>query len=317
MVVSGLNILIIFCIVLLSKSFVDWINSSKFNRLKDSIYSDLFKKSDFKYSHYSDAFKGIEVKMDWLDKFQLKYIERSNLKDVLPFANVQLLIVLLISIFVGSALIIFPILKSFLTSILFSFIFANIPLILLDLRSKQMSEKSRREIYGYVSSLRAWSHVQANILYIFEKASEDTLGVLSTYTKQMVAQIKSGLSAEMAMEILRMKVNNQYFDTVMLNMTHAFANQGDISSLLAKLESEASKLEKAYNQRKIKTLLDRTLVFGMMVGILIVLLMILAQNETARHLYIEEPSGRIVLTVASLIYTAGVMMLLKITNFEH
>ena len=218
---------------------------------------------------------------------------------------------------ISSIILFMKIVYNIVTASILASILAAIPLMLLDLRAKIVSESARREVYSYVSALKAWSNVKSDIIYIFDKASQDAAGPLGNFSRQMVAQIRGGLPAEVALEILRLKVNNQYFDTLILNISQAFTNQGDLTKLLSNLEKEAFRLERAYNTRKIKTLMDRTMVFLLLMVTLTIAIYLLTTNESVRMMFVLKPSGQIVLAIASIIFALGVFMQFKITEFNH
>jgi len=313
-IIDGLMLVLFF---IFAKTLVESSSKSRLDRLRTTILNGLGKNTDVKYSLYSDAIKGIDVKMDALDKFHLKYVERPQLKQYFRFANVYLIILVMLIILIVSSILIVPIVGNIVTALVLGGIASSIPLMILDLMGKQMSEKARREVYNYISSLRTWSNVKSDILFIFEKASDDVIGPLSIHTKQMVVQIRNGLSADVALEILRLKVNNQYFDTFILNMTQAFQNQGDLTKLLSKLEKEAFSLEKAYNNRKFKTLVDRIQVFGLMIGTLVIAIYLIGTNESVRNAFVLTITGQLVFMVCTIAFAFGVFLQFKITDFDH
>jgi len=314
-IIFDIGYLILFFI--LAREIVSSIDDSRVSKLRDAIKSNISRSTDIKYSHYSVSSKGIDIKMDAIDKFHLKYIERTDLKQLIKFANVYMIWLVMAIIFITSIILFIKIVYNIVTASILASILAAIPLMLLDLRAKIVSESARREVYSYVSALKAWSNVKSDIIYIFDKASQDAAGPLGNFSRQMVAQIRGGLPAEVALEILRLKVNNQYFDTLILNISQAFTNQGDLTKLLSNLEKEAFRLERAYNTRKIKTLMDRTMVFLLLMITLTIAIYLLTTNESVRMMFVLKPSGQIVLAIASIIFALGVFMQFKITEFNH
>lgn len=302
---------------IIAMEIVKYFDESRLRHLQTSIARNLSKSTDIKYSQYSASNKGIEIKMDAIDKFHLMYIERTNLKQIVGFANVYLVWLAMITLFFVSFIVLVKIVFSAVTATILAAIVASVPLMLLDLRAKHVSEKSRREIYSFVSSLRTWSNVKSDIIYIFEKASQDSAGPLGIFSKQMVTQIRGGLPPEVALEIFRLKVNNQYFDTLILNISQAFINQGDLTKLLINLEKEAFRLERAYNNRKMKTLLDRGMVFVLFISTLSIAIYLLTTSDSVRDMFVLRPSGQLVLTFASLAFAVGVFFQFKITEFDH
>lgn len=309
----GFVLLYLFLAIEIIKSF----DATRINKIRESITNNLAKNTDIKYSQFSSSNKGVEIKMDVIDKFHLKYIERTNLKQIIKFANVYLIWAVMAITFVVFFFIFVKIIYNMITAAILASIVSTVPIMILDIRAKQVSEKARREVYAFVSSLRTWCNVKSDIMYIFEKASQDSNGPLGIFAKQMVTQIRGGLPSEVALEILRLKVNNHYFDTLILNISQAFINQGDLAKLLINLEKEAFRLERAYNNRKIKTLMDRTMVFVLLIITLFVATYLLTTNDSVRNMFVLSPSGQGVLTLATIVFAVGVFIQFKITEFDH
>jgi hypothetical protein len=316
-VILGLEILISIGILIFSIMLVSSLFNQKVNQLRHTFTDILQQQREVNYSHYVNSNRGVQIEMNLLDKFQMKFIERTNMKHYISFMNVYIVIVIISVIFLFSTILIVPIVGNWITAIILGSIVASIPLLGLDLLSKSISERSRRDLYSYISTLRTWANVKADIIFIFSKVASDFDGPLAKHTEQMVTQLKSGLDPEIAMEILRMKVNNPYFDTFILNVTHAFTNQGDLVKLLSKLEKEAFRLERAYHDRKMKTLMDRVMVFGFMIVTLVLSLSLLAGNSSIRTVFVESSTGQVVLSVAFIAFAIGLFNQFKITSFEH
>lgn len=309
--------LFLFLSLFIAIELIKYFDENRIKSLRNSVTKSISKSTDVKYSHYSTSNKGVELKMDAIDKFHLLYIERTNLKQLIPFVNVYLIWLVMAITFFISFIILLKIVFNVITAAILASIVTSVPLMLLDLRGKQVSENSRREVYSFVSSLRTWSNVKSDIIYIFDKASQDSVGPLGIFSKQMVTQIRGGLPPEVALEILRLKVNNHYFDTLILNISQAFINQGNLTKLLINLEKEAFRLERAYNSRKMKTLMNRSMVFVLFITTLSMAIYLLTSNDSVRNMFVLKPSGQFVLIIASLVFAIGVFFQFKITEFNH
>ena len=128
-IIDGLIIVLFF---IFAKTVVESTSKSRIDRIRSTIANGLGKNTDIKYSLYSDAIKGIDIKMDALDKFHLKYIERPQLKLYIPFANVYLIFAVMMAILVFSSVLIVPIVGNIITALVLGGIASSIPLMILD-----------------------------------------------------------------------------------------------------------------------------------------------------------------------------------------
>lgn len=304
------------CFLYLGYFLVTKVKAEDTRFIKSSVEELLKKQGEVDYYRIINSNRNVKFEITLLERINFRYIERSNIKEIVPFATIYILVFFCICIFLVSMTFLLPSIRNLISAVILSGIVAIIPLMLLDVRAKAMSERARRDLFSFVSNLRVWSQTKSDLLYIFDKASQDE-GPLARYSGHMVAQIRKGLSEQQALELFRMKVNNEYFDTFILNITQAFINQGDIVKLLFKLEREAARLEKAYNDRKIKTLMDRMMVLGLMIGTLAIAIFLLTGNDSVRRVYVDSFAGQVVLSVASVFFALGVALMTRVTKFDH
>lgn len=310
------NILIL--ILLLSFSFqLVGVFANTHNLKASKIKKQLFDRQHV--VKYASLMKNddLELQLSFIDKLHIKYIERSGIRLKFPFFSIYWLFSINLITFVGVFYKFMPYLSNIITASIVAGLISYLPYIFLDLMGNFQSEKVRSEITAYTTSLRTWSNVNSDIVYIFEKASEDTKGMLGVHGKEMVMQIRNGLQPELGMNIMKVKVGNPYFDTFMLNISHAFSNTGDLIKLLYKLEREAFKLEQAFEKRKYRTLHDRIIIFGLMLTTLGIALNLIMFNEVIRNIYINTLGGQIVLTIVMGCFATGVYKMFKITEFNH
>lgn len=316
LMIKAVEILLYLSCLYIAYFLVMKINKNDTTFIRQSVEELMKKQGEVDFYKVVNARKNVKFEITLLERINFRYIERSNIKEIVPFASIYILIFISVSIFIFSMVYLLPSIRNLISATVLSGIMAIIPLMLLDLRAKAMSERARRDLFSFVSNLRIWAQTKSDLLYIFDKASQDE-GVLARYSGHLVAQIRKGLTEQQALEIFRMKVNNDYFDTFILNISHAFVNQGDIVKLLYKLEKEAARLEKAYNDRKIKTLLDRIMVIGLMIGTLMVAVYLLTGNDIVRRVYVDSFAGQVVLSVASIFFALGVALMTRVTKFNH
>jgi len=308
----GINA-IIFLLLLYIAYFIVNINHEKYlSDFKNTIL--LESKKNVEYSKFLKLNNGIKIEMTLLEKIHLKYIDQSNLKAYIPFASVYLLILIQVIIFVVLWLPLFKVFRNVITTCAFAGIFSIIPFTMLDALRRYNSELSRRNLSKYITSMSTWAQSKTDLMFLFEKASKDSTGPLSKFTKEMIFQLRAGIEPEVAMEILRLKVNNQDFNRFIIHISHAFINQGRIDVLLKKLEKEAYIVEAKMNQRKYKTTFERFFLAVLLLLVLLLTIYIFKYNIEVREIFVYTWGGQIILTLLSIVFMFAVFMQFKVSN---
>ena len=327
----GLNACLAICIFILVRKavFGFHINNSRvINELKNVMASE----KSFNYSHLSHGINGIEVELDFLDKFHLKYIERTRINDTLPFANAYNLMLLIVVIFISCFIFILSSGINVVADIIISLVISFIPLGLLKVRTKHISEKVRTEVYEYVKALHSYSLIRNDLTFMFTKIADDNLrmrnfydekkilkprNILMDHTERMVEQIRNGLDPEVALEIFRLKVNNAYFNSVILTISEAYKAHGNLNDLMINLTREAYRLNKALYDRKYKTLVNRSVVAAYSVLVIgIIVFTLILDTETA-NVFKETFAGQIVLSLSLLFYVISLPLAFMVTDFDY
>jgi hypothetical protein len=309
----GLYISIFFLAVLLVNS----VYSEKSKVIRDNFSKALNQDREINYRKYLNKDSSLHFEISTLDLWSLRFIERSYVKRFLPFMNIYILLVSMAIIFVLTYVFVIQVIPNILAVLIISGIMASIPIMILELLGKYMSDKARQDLYTYVATMHGFARTRSDINFIFSKTADSMSGPLSAHTKVMVAQIKGNLDPEIAMDLLKMKISNKHFDVFMLNMIEAYKNQGDLERLLSKLESEFFRLEEAYNSRKMKTLFDRNILLGFMLMTLVITMGMVTTNEKARYLFFETVPGQFVFSISSICFAIGMFWQFKITDFKH
>ena len=80
-------------------------------------------------------------------------------------------------------------------------------------------QATRRKLAYFVSILVRWVAVKDDIIYAFEKSMDSGLSEpLRSYVRDMVIQARNGMDPLVAMDILRIKVDNEQFSDFILNI---------------------------------------------------------------------------------------------------
>ena len=214
--------------------------------------------------------KAVSIKMSLSERINVVFIERSNIRRLVPFFNSKLLIAICL---ISLMLIIAPIagtIKFLPSAIIIALLFSLWPIAVLDIMGRYNSARIRRKLSSFISILSRWCAVKEDIFYAFEKSlSSGIEEPLKSFIKDMVIQVKRGIEAEKALEMLQMKVTNSQFADFIINIKQCIRSRGDIRKLLGNLEDQFYKIEEEYNRRKISTHKDRIVIYIVMVAVLV------------------------------------------------
>lgn len=281
-------------------------------RLDDEYSSRRLSREIKKYT------RPVTFRMSLIERLELFFIDRSNIRHYLPFMNIYLLFLLTALIFV---LMMKPMLEmlGFLPSAaVFCALFSIIPFFLLDLLVRFNSEYIRRRLAEFISVLNRWCSVREDIFYAFEKSIDSGIEEpLKTFVRDMVIQVKRGIEPTEALEILQMKVDNAQFRDFVVNVRQNIRHRGDIIKLLTNLEGQFYKIEEEYNRRRISTYKDRMLIFCVMFAVLFIAYFFIRSNPAIEYFYLVTVNGKLLLTLFSLLYAGGFYLSFGITRFKH
>ena len=260
----------------------------------------------------------IRVKMNVIDKIELRFIHKSNIQHWVPFFNIYALLGLTIIIFLVAFRPIYLIIYSPLAAIMIASMVASVPFVALEILSKYNMEKVRRKLSNFISVLNRWCNVKEDIVYAFEKSIDSGIGEpLSTYVRDLVIQIKRGLDINEALDILQMKIDNIQFRDFIINIQQNIRQRGDIRKLLANLEDEYYRLEEEFMRRKISTYKDMVIVYCSMIMVLVVGYFFLRFNPNVKEFYLTTKLGKGLMTMFSVTFFIAFLLSLRVTKFNH
>lgn len=262
--------------------------------------------------------KSVTVKMSLAEQIELFLIDKSNIRHYLPFLNFHTLIMLMALIFILLLKPVYEVLLFMPSAVVICFLFAIIPLFVLDLMTRYNSEVIRKRLAEFISVLNRWCTVKEDIFYAFEKSVDSGIGEpLKTFIRDMVIQVSRGIEPTEALDILQMKVDNAQFRDFVANIKQNIKYRGDIIKLLTNLENQFYKIEEEYNRRRISTYKDRMLIYFVMFAVLFIAYFFIKSNLQIERFYLSTFQGKALLTVFSILYAGGIYMSLGITKFKH
>lgn len=266
----------------------------------------------------SQKYSSIDANLKFIEKLDIKYIDKSGIKTYISKVNI-------FHIFFISGLFIFiafvllnRVFDSLLSSVILGCVFGLIPFVILDIMGKHNSQKIRRYLPDFIAILYRWSTVKEDIVFSFEKSLESGIREpLRTYVKEFVIQINRGMDVDFALEIMDYKVDNEHFTTFINNIKFAYKSRGNIPTLLHKLEGEAYKLEEEFNRRKISTFHDRIIINICLLCVLFFSYLFMKLNPEVLSFYTNNPKGKGLMIIFSILYLAAFWISTGITKFNY
>lgn len=281
----------------------DWVNSR--SDMKRFISTD---------SHGKQDGKGANL----FRRFELLYIEKSNIRHYIPFMNAYLLVTIIFLLFIAVYRPIMKLLGFFPSAVVISGIISAVPLFALELLSRYNAEVVRRNLSDYMSILSRWCSVKEDIMYAFEKSLGSGIGEpLRTFIRDMLVQVNRGMDPAQALDILRTKVDDMQFGDFIINIKLSMRNRGDIVRLLANLESQFYKIDEEYNRRKISTYKDRMMIYFIMFGVLLIAWYFISFTPQINAYYLHTLNGKLLLTIFSGLYAFGFYLTAGIMKFRN
>ncbi len=255
--------------------------------------------------------------MNLLERIELLYIEKSNIRHYLPFMNVYILILTIILIFIAVYRPVYSLLQFVPSSAVISGIISISPLFALELLSRYNAETIRRKLSEYISVLSRWCAVKEDIIYAFEKSLISNIGEpLHTFIRDMVIQVNRGMEPWDALDILQMKVDDPQFRDFIINIKLSIRHRGDIIKLLSNLENQFYKIDEEYNRRRISTYKDRLLIYIIMFAVLGIAYFFIKLSPQVSSFYLDTVTGKLLLMAFSGMYAFGFYLTAGITRFR-
>jgi pilus assembly protein TadC len=272
----------------------------------------------------------INIKLSWFEKMEIYFIDKSNIRQFIPFMNIYVLIGIYLISFIVLFRPVYKVLFFIPSAAVVSGIIALIPFVVLDIMGRWNSENIRKKLSDFISSLNGWCDIKEDIIYAFSKTAgfdEITRRYLTkdatvqeplrSYIRDMCIQIEKGIDPMEALDILQLRVDNEQFKDFIINIKQNIKSRGNTKILLSNLELQFDKMEKEYTRRNISTLKDRIPVYIMMFVVLIVAYVFIKLDIKVENYYLGSLGGKILLTLFSVMYAVGVYLTFRITKFDY
>ncbi len=267
---------------------------------------------------HSGGHSGAHKDMNLLERLELLYIEKPNIRHYLPFMNVYILILIIILIFIAVYRPVYSLLRFIPSAAVISGIISISPLFALELLSRYNAETIRRKLSEYISILSRWCSVKEDIIYAFEKSLTSNIGEpLQTFIRDMVIQVNRGMEPWDALDILQMKVDDPQFRDFIINVKLSIRHRGDIIKLLSNLENQFYKIDEEYNRRRISTYKDRLLIYFIMFAVLGIAYFFIRLSPQVSSFYLDTVAGKLLLMAFSGMYAFGFYLTAGITRFRN
>lgn len=256
--------------------------------------------------------------MNLIERLELYYIEKSNIRHYIPFMNIYILLAIMILVFLAAYRPVNILLGFLPSSVVISGIISMVPLFALDLLSRYNSETVRKRLSEYISVLNRWCSVKEDIMYAFEKSLGSNVGEpLQTFIRDMVIQVNRGMDASDALDMLQLKVDNPQFRDFIVNIKQSIRHRGDIIKLLTNLENQFYRIDEEYNRRSISTYKDRLLIYCIMFGVLVTAYFFINFTPQIGDFYLRTMEGKLLLMVFCGMYALGFYLTASITKFKN
>lgn len=257
-------------------------------------------------------------KLKLIERIEVKYIEKSNVRHYIPFMNAYLLILIMLIIFIAVFDPINRILCFIPSSMLISAVISLIPIFILDLLARYNAETVRKTLSEYISVLNRWCSVKEDIIYAFEKSLDSGIGEpLHTFIRDMVIQVNRGMDTSEALDMLQLKVDNPQFEDFIINVKQSIKNRGDIRKLLTNLEDQFYKIDEEYNRRRISTYKDRMTIYLVMFGVIVTAYLFIKSAAKVEAFYMGTLEGKLLLMIFCGMYALGFYLTVGITRFKY
>lgn len=288
------------------------IISSGLDRINEEYNERRLKREAHRY------FGSVTVKFNLMEKAELYYIDKSNIRLYIPFMSFYSLIAISFLIFILLFDPVYRVLYFLPSTLVVCFLFSLIPLFILDLMGRRNSEIIRRKLAEFISVLNRWCAVKEDIFYAFERSIDSGLGEpLKTFIRDMVIQVNRGIDPMEALDILYLKVDNAQFRDFIVNIKQNIKHRGNIRTLLTNLEDQYYKIEEEYNRRKISTYKDRLIIYFAMFIVLFAGYYFIKLNPEVELFYLGTIKGKMLLTLFCILYASGMYLTFRVTRFKH
>lgn len=257
-------------------------------------------------------------KLSFSEMLYLHFIDRSNIRSIIPFFSLNLLFFLSLMISIIVYFKVYGLLRFAPSAFIISIISGASIFLILDLMARYNMNKIRRSLSDFICILNRWCTIKEDILYAFEKSLDSGLSEpLKSFVSDTVIQIKTGIEPCSALEMLGIRVNSHMFDDFITNIRQVIKNRGDIKRLLSIMEEQFYKMEEEYNRRKISTYKDRVVIYLVMTLVIPLAYSFIRINTEVTSFYLYTVSGKVLLMGFCILYVIGFFITAKVGKYMY
>lgn len=274
-------------------------------------FTNLIKKKQSKKKILKSISKNY-LQLSYLDKLEVKFIEKSNVRAYIPFFNLVWLLALMAVIFVGCFNSVRNVFGFIPTTIIVCGLISVIPLMILEIMGKISAENIRLNLGNFVACLSRWLTVKEDLFFALEKAAESTKNPLKQYIKDACLQVKMGVSSDEALDMLAYKVDNDQFKDFVLNLKANIKSRGDVCKLVEVMENQFYEVQREYVRRKINTFSDKVLLYITAVSVIAIAFYLLTMVDGAKAFYIGTYLGKCIMMLFCAFFAIGTYLFSRI-----
>jgi Flp pilus assembly protein TadB len=175
------------------------------------------------------------------------------------------------------------------------------------------NRRQRLEILQLTSLLNRWCQVRENLVYAFERCTDQSLSpALNQAIQDLLTRIRGGMPPEQALAIFQKYSALEAFQDLMIALRFNFRHRGRLAAMLDLLELQQNKLEEAYSDRSISNRTDLLLCGLLLFSVPVILAARLLTSPAIRALFLEQDLGRLLLILAGLSFGAAMIGYVRI-----
>lgn len=260
----------------------------------------------------------LSYKLDVVSYLELKYIYRSNINSYIKWFNIYYLVLCALGLYMMVAVCLLKFFGAIGPSLIIGAIFFLLPFILIELVCRKNSLNVRKQYTNFISYLNRWISMDDNILFGIEKTLESGIGKpLEGYLRDFLNHVRIGMDINEALEVLRLKANNESFSVFVYNLQQVLKSRGDVATLIKNLEYEAYKIEEEYTRRKLSSYKERLIVNATFLVVMATGYYMLKTNPLIYNFYINSPPGKYLMVVFSALLFIAFLITINVSSFKE
>lgn len=281
---------IVLIYVLLYLSIVICIYNCIKNINKYSIYKKILMEKDKKYKVGDKKTILIKRKL-YLLIIKSGIIENKYLSWITP----NFIIFISIIILINSFIILIPILKLKVLTLIFCIPISLLPVFILNILKDINEEKIERNLINYIIQLKNQAKINNDIILCFKNTVNYTQKPLSLYIEQFLIEIQQGINVSIAFKNLKNKVDFERYKQLINNLENCYFNGGNLYNLLDKTQNVFIKIQNERNKRNEETMSSRIVLIILMIISIFIYFKFINSNPDNFNIMINDVLGQVIL----------------------